>query len=82
MASVKRKSKTNRKLPLLVEKGQDGWYVAECPVFDGCYTQGRTIDDAIANIKEVIALILEEKDARSILKSYNPQEISLHTITI
>lgn len=82
MASVKRKSKTNRKLPLLVEKGQDGWYVAECPVFDGCYTQGRTIDDAIANIKEVIALILEEKDARSILKSYNPQEISLHTITV
>lgn len=82
MQRVKRKSKTDRKLPLLIEKGQDGWYVVECPVFEGCYTQGRTIDEAIENIKEVIALILEERSAQKTLKNYNPLEISLHTITI
>lgn len=82
MQPVKRKIKTKRKLPLLIEKGQDGWYVVECPVFEGCYTQGKTIDEAIENIKEVIKLILKEKNAQRILTSYNPQEISLHTITI
>ncbi len=82
MQTVKRKINPERKLPLLIEKGQDGWYVVECPVFEGCYTQGKTIEEAIGNIKEVIKLILKEKNAQRILISYNPQEISLHTITI
>jgi len=47
-----------RNLPLLVEKGEDGFYVAECPLFEGCYTQGKTIDEALKNIKEAIELIL------------------------
>ena len=61
MQPVKRKINTERKLPLLIEKGQDGWYVVECPVFDGCYTQGKTIDEAIENIKEVIKLVLDRR---------------------
>jgi len=82
METKKRKTKYNRKLPLLIERGQDGWYVVECPLFNGCYTQGKTIDEAITNIREVIELILEKKDAQKILRSYNPQELSLHTITL
>ena len=79
---IKSKIKHNRKLPLLVEKGQDGLYVVECPLFDGCYSQGKTIDEDILNIREVIELILEEKNAQKTLRSYNPLEISLHTITL
>ena len=71
-----------RQLPLLVERGEDGFYVVECPLFDGCYSQGRTIDEAIRNIKEVILMILEDKSAKDILKSYKPRELSLHTITV
>ncbi len=72
----------NRRLPLLVEKGEDGFYVVECPLFEGCYTQGKTIDEALRNIREVIGLILEEKRAKDILKNYNPEEVSLHTIAV
>lgn len=43
-------------LPIIVEKDEDGFYVVECPVFEGCYTQGRTLDEALRNIKEVISL--------------------------
>lgn len=82
MDTVKRKAKYNRKLPLLIERGQDNMYIVECPLFNGCYTQGKTIDEAITNIREVIELILEEKEAQKILRNYNPQEISLHTITM
>ncbi len=71
-----------RRLPLVVEKGQDGFYVVECPVFDGCYTQGKTLDEALRNIREVIALVLEEKRSREVLEGYNPEEVSLHTILV
>ncbi len=69
-------------LPLFVEKDEDGFYVVECPLFEGCYTQGKTLDQALKNIREVIELVLEEKDNRNILHSYRPREISLHTITL
>jgi len=67
---------------LFVEKDEDGFYVVECPLFEGCYTQGKTLDQALKNIREVLELILEEKDSRKILHSYRPREISLHTITL
>ncbi len=83
MNTVKTKTrKMKKQLPLYVEKDEDNFYVVECPLFDGCYSQGSSLDEALKNIKEVIELILEEKSNRDILKMYNPQEISLHTITI
>jgi len=82
MVKIKSKFSYNRRLPLIVEKGEDGFYVIDCPLFEGCYTQGKTLDEALCNIREVIELILEEKGTREILKSYNPEEISLHTITV
>jgi len=58
------------------------FYVVECPILEGCYTQGKTIDTAIKNIREVIEMILEEKEAQEILKSYRLSEMGLHTITL
>ena len=68
-------------LPILIEKDDDGFYVVECPVFSGCYTQGKTVDEALKNIREVIALCLEEKDNWEVLKYFHPQELSFHTLT-
>ena len=72
----------NRILPIIIEKDEDGFYVVECHLFSGCYSQGKTVDEALKNIKEVIDLCLKDKENVSILKSYKPQEISLHTITV
>ncbi len=69
-------------LPLVVEKDEDGFYVVECPVLEGCYTQGKTLDEALLNIREVIELLCEEEDVREVLRSYKPQNISFHTITL
>lgn len=69
-------------LPLIVEKGIDGFYIIECPILEGCFTQGKTIDEALKNIREVIELILPEKENQDILKDYHPQELSFHTITL
>ncbi len=71
-----------KSLPLIVERGDDGWYVVECPLLQGCYTQGKTLDEALRNIREVIGMLLEEKTTRDILAAYRPTEISFHTITL
>jgi predicted RNase H-like HicB family nuclease len=66
----------------VVEKDEDGYYVVECPTLPGCYTEGKTLDEALKNIQEVIALVLEEETAREILRDYTPRDISFHTITV
>ncbi len=40
--------------PVVLRPGEDGWIVAECPVLVGCVSQGRTREDALANIREAI----------------------------
>ena len=48
----------------------------------GCYTQGKTLDEALRNIREVIELLLEEDQARELMESYQPTEMGLHTLTL
>jgi predicted RNase H-like HicB family nuclease len=50
---------------VLVFPGVDGWWVAECASLPGCVSQGSTREEAIANIREAIALYvaaLEDDD--------------------
>lgn len=37
----------------------DGGYVVEVPSLPGCYSQGETIEEALANIREAIELHIE-----------------------
>ena len=42
------------KLEVIIEQDETGYYVAEVPALPGCVSQGRTIAEAKANIKEAI----------------------------
>lgn len=44
---------------VVIEKDEDGMFVAEVPDLKGCYTQGASLEEVIRRIKEVIALCLE-----------------------
>jgi predicted RNase H-like HicB family nuclease len=44
--------------------GEDGYWVVECPSLPGCISQGRTREEAIANIKEAIELYIEHLTAK------------------
>jgi predicted RNase H-like HicB family nuclease len=39
---------------VIIYSGEDGYFVAECPSLPGCISQGKTREEAIANIKEAI----------------------------
>jgi predicted RNase H-like HicB family nuclease len=47
--------------PILIEQDEDGIYIASCPNFKGCHTQGKTIDEVMENINVVIRICLKEK---------------------
>lgn len=49
-------------LPVVVEKDANGYFVY-CPRLQGCYSQGDTYEEAIANIKDAIKLHLEDRVA-------------------
>ena len=38
----------------VIYRGEDGYWVAECPSLPGCISQSTTKDEAVANIKEAI----------------------------
>jgi predicted RNase H-like HicB family nuclease len=47
------------KLMITMERDETGMIVAECPAIPGCVSQGRTEDEAVANIREAIVACLE-----------------------
>lgn len=52
--------------PVIIEKDEDGFFVADCPDLAGCHTQGKTYEEALANIEDAIKLnleILKEEEA-------------------
>jgi predicted RNase H-like HicB family nuclease len=46
-------------LKVVIEPGEDGYFVARVPSLKGCWSQGKTRDEALANIREAIELYLE-----------------------
>jgi len=45
---------------IILYPGEDGYWVAECPSLPGCISQGKTKEEAIANIREAIELYIED----------------------
>jgi predicted RNase H-like HicB family nuclease len=50
------------KLKIVLEPSEDGGYTVHVPSLPGCISEGDTIDEAIANIKEAIDLYLDVVD--------------------
>lgn len=48
-----------RKFNIVIEKDEDGYYVATVPELPGCHTQARTLDELTERIEEAIKLYLE-----------------------
>ena len=66
-----------REFYVVIEKDEDGFFVGEVPQLRGCYTHGKTLDELMINIKEVIELCLEEEDAGDL-----PEFVGIHKIQI
>ena len=63
---------------ILIEQDEDGIFVASVPEIDGCYTQGRTLQEVLERIKEAIEVCLEgDKEEVSPMKFIGIQKIQI-----
>lgn len=46
---------------LLIPDPEEGGYTVQVPALPGCFTEGDTMDEALANAHDVIRLFLEDK---------------------
>jgi len=46
---------------ILVEKDEDGYYVAEVAELPGCHTQAKSMKELMKRIREAIQLYIEEQ---------------------
>ena len=64
---------------VVVERDEDGLYVASVPLLPGCHTQGETYEEALENIKDAIKLHLE---ARKELGEPVPIEVAIDEVRV
>jgi len=44
---------------MIIERGEDGYYISEVVELPGCHTQAKSIDELVERTKEAISLYLE-----------------------
>jgi len=80
---VSRKRVRIYRFQVIIEQDEDGVYIASCPALQGCYTQGKTYEEAIKNIKDVLKLCLEElKEEKKKIEDRYPEVVGIKTIEV
>lgn len=51
--------KAKRKFTVVIERDEEGYYVATVPSLPGCHTQAKNLDSLMKRAREVIELCLE-----------------------
>ncbi|MBM2831831.1 MAG: hypothetical protein HW414_883 [Dehalococcoidia bacterium] len=67
------------KFTVVVERDEDGLYVASVPLLQGCYTQGKTYEEALEGVKDAIKLHIE---ARRTLGELIPIEVAIDEVQV
>ena len=65
----------------IIEKTEDGWYIAHCAQVPNAHTQGRTIEEVKENLKEAIKLILDCEKEISI-RRYKKNKVFFRKVAV
>jgi predicted RNase H-like HicB family nuclease len=60
-----------------LDRDEDGVWIVECPSIPGCVSQGATKEEALANIRDAIALCLEVRAERGLPLTVETQEVEV-----
>lgn len=67
-----------REFSVVVERDEEGYYVASVPELPGCHTQARSLDKLVERIREAIELCLEvEGDALATTEFIGVQRVAV-----
>ena len=65
------------KFLVTLDRDEDGVWVVECPSIPGCVSQGQTREEALANVREAIALCLEVRAERGMPLTVETREVEV-----
>jgi len=65
------------RLHIIIEQDESGYFVAEVPALPGCFSQGKTRQEAITNIKEAVEGWLEVMESKQSLDRSHLVELSV-----
>lgn len=60
-----------------LDRDEDAVWISECPSIPGCVSQGHTREEALANIREAIALCLEVRAERGMPLTIETREVEV-----
>jgi predicted RNase H-like HicB family nuclease len=63
---------------VVIERDEDGLYIGEVPFLQACYAQGRTLDELLAHMREVISLCIEDRPSAE----EPPEFVGVHKVTL
>ena len=70
--------KSKRKFTVVIERDEEGYYVASVPALRGCHTQAKTLDTLMKRVREVVELCIEDgKEGDHALELVGIQQISV-----
>ena len=76
---VKKTRRGVLKFKVVIEKDEDGYYVADVPELQGCHTQAKDKKELMKRVKEVIALCLE--DNTHVIRKVDIKEVEVPSHT-
>ncbi len=53
------------KYRVIIEQDEEGQFIAEVPALPGCISEGKTREEALANIREAIEVYIESLKAHN-----------------
>jgi predicted RNase H-like HicB family nuclease len=65
------------KFIITIEQDEDGVFVVECPSIPGCVSQGKTEQEALANIEDAIKQCLEVRAEKGMPLTVMTREVEI-----
>lgn len=62
---------------VILEKDEDGGFVARCPAFSGCVSEGETEEEATQNILDALDLWLKTQQSRTLQEWKSNNEVDI-----
>jgi len=66
-----------RKFTVVIERDEEGYYVATVPALRGCHTQAKNLNALMKRIREAVELCLDSNNRQASLELVGIQQISV-----
>jgi predicted RNase H-like HicB family nuclease len=67
---------------VVIERDEDGLYVASVPSLEGCHTQGKSLDEVVTRMREAVELWLEVNRGRRAANSLGLEFVGIQRIRV